>query len=465
FWKFSPNVVQVLPFVAIGLGVDDMYVMLQCFYFNDKLSPQEMVAKSLETSGASVTLTTLANFLAFLIASFMPLPDVNRFAQFGMVMVVLHYISIIFGFTAVLALLARRMKNGYNDFSWLCLWQPFTRAEPSTVKSQQPPTNQVSVLDPLFDFMTRDDIRIGLLVVFCTFLGAGLYGVSLIHIGLPLDSIVPASYGQDYLQVRGKYYHSYINSLYTDGYRSDIKPINWSTKFETWLDESEKILTLDTDLVYQNPKIHSFWAWDFRDYNKNNYFTYFNPEGYKATFYKAPSTPTGKSSDCEPNRLTYCSSENANYTYGTNLYYCLLNNTIVLSEECLAFVQEITPEPTTYTIAKQVQIYSPDDSSVAGVYTAPSSDVTNVYYRSDGAVVYQLSDNSWAILDVNYNLKYIGLSTLDASPPPQYGWTDTKNNWVAMTTIYYDTSSYSAGAKRGDGFKETDDASLFVFLS
>ena len=85
---------------------------------------EDMVGEALKIAGSSVALTSLSNFLAFLIASFMTLPDVARFAQFGMLMVLLNFCTVIVGFSSILALTGRRMENKYNDCAWVCCFIP-----------------------------------------------------------------------------------------------------------------------------------------------------------------------------------------------------------------------------------------------------------------------------------------------------------------------------------------------------
>ena len=80
FLKFSPNVVQVLPFIALGFGVDDMFVLLFSFRFRENLTIEQMLGEAVRLAGSSVAMTSVSNFFGFLIGSTMVLPDVARFA-------------------------------------------------------------------------------------------------------------------------------------------------------------------------------------------------------------------------------------------------------------------------------------------------------------------------------------------------------------------------------------------------
>ena len=50
----SPNVVQVLPFIALGFGVDDMFVLLFSFKYRERLSVEEMISETTRIAGSSV---------------------------------------------------------------------------------------------------------------------------------------------------------------------------------------------------------------------------------------------------------------------------------------------------------------------------------------------------------------------------------------------------------------------------
>ncbi len=79
--SLNGTVLQALPFVALGLGVDDMFLILQVFRETPKrgLGPAEVVGEVLARGGASVTLTSLCNACAFFAGSLIPLPAGQHF--------------------------------------------------------------------------------------------------------------------------------------------------------------------------------------------------------------------------------------------------------------------------------------------------------------------------------------------------------------------------------------------------
>lgn len=60
---------NVLPFLLLGLGIDDMFVIMQCW---NNLEPEDMkrtlpekLGLSLKHAGVSITVTSLTDFFAF----------------------------------------------------------------------------------------------------------------------------------------------------------------------------------------------------------------------------------------------------------------------------------------------------------------------------------------------------------------------------------------------------------------
>ncbi len=82
------------------------------------------------------------------------------------------------------------MKNGYKDCSWICCWIPHL-SKTEKISSEKSATHDVSFFDPLFDFLTRDDVRIVCLILFGGLIAIGAWGSTMIKVGLPLETILP----------------------------------------------------------------------------------------------------------------------------------------------------------------------------------------------------------------------------------------------------------------------------------
>ena len=77
--KVTP-LTTVLPFVLLGLGVDDSFVILGCFeQTNPRLAPEERVSIALGKAAVSITVTSLTDFVAFGISISTALPALSYF--------------------------------------------------------------------------------------------------------------------------------------------------------------------------------------------------------------------------------------------------------------------------------------------------------------------------------------------------------------------------------------------------
>jgi len=108
-FDFTPRTIQVLPFLGVGLGVDDMLVMLWTYSYQTEYHKiQGEMARAMTIAGVSVSLTSLTNLISFVIGTLMPLNELALFATVAAFVQVTNYIGIVFGFGAMLVLDNRR---------------------------------------------------------------------------------------------------------------------------------------------------------------------------------------------------------------------------------------------------------------------------------------------------------------------------------------------------------------------
>jgi len=235
---FTPTIMQVLPFLAVGLGVDDMFVIAEAFTVNRKWTVGKMGETSLREAGASVAFTSVCNFIAFAVASTNPLPAVSSFSLAAMIVVAVNFFVIVLGFTAVAALDAKRQLDNRGD-CWACC-KSSTPAETETGENSESIYNKVgnSFAGALISFPGK----VVTLVLFSALLGVSIYGATLAVVGLPLVDIVPKKhYASDFLRDREKYYHTWQGAI-TVGMDPETKKllpqetVDWPNNLRRYLD-------------------------------------------------------------------------------------------------------------------------------------------------------------------------------------------------------------------------------------
>ena len=108
---------QVFPYVLIGIGLDDTYILMGAFSRTKQTdSMEQRVECMMEDVGVSITVSLLTTFLAFLLGAFSSLPALQFFAYYAAPAVMIDFLFQVTFFIALLALDVRRdtipTKNG-----------------------------------------------------------------------------------------------------------------------------------------------------------------------------------------------------------------------------------------------------------------------------------------------------------------------------------------------------------------
>jgi len=109
---------NMIPFLLLGIGIDDMFVTIQCFNNLDsdeqKKSRHERFGLTMKRAGAAITVTSLTDFLAFAIGGTTVLPALRSFCIFCAVGLIVVYILQATWFVAWLSIDQRRIEEQRN---------------------------------------------------------------------------------------------------------------------------------------------------------------------------------------------------------------------------------------------------------------------------------------------------------------------------------------------------------------
>nr|CAD7259164.1 unnamed protein product [Timema shepardi] len=107
-----------LPFLLMGIGVDDVFVIMACWKnltsTEKKLILPEKIALTMQYAGSSITVTSMTDVIAFLVGAFTILPSLQSFCLYAAVGVFVTFVFQATLFVACLVLDERRIQKSYN---------------------------------------------------------------------------------------------------------------------------------------------------------------------------------------------------------------------------------------------------------------------------------------------------------------------------------------------------------------
>ncbi|XP_071478040.1 patched domain-containing protein 3-like [Diadema antillarum] len=196
-------VTSSMPFLIIGIGIDDMFIMLAAWR---KTSPcdsvEERMGKAFSEAAVSITITSITDALAFGIGSINPLPAVRVFCLYTGVAVIFDYIFQITFFGACMALTGRR--EAANRHVWTLMKVKSPDEAPSTAykfccagglseeqRRERAIGNCETGLMTFFKeyygpFLMKPAVKFLTLLAFCAYLGGAIYGCLNVSEGLEL---------------------------------------------------------------------------------------------------------------------------------------------------------------------------------------------------------------------------------------------------------------------------------------
>jgi predicted RND superfamily exporter protein len=210
-----------IPFLLLGLGVDDSFVIVAEFLRHTRMSPdlsvEELGARTARTAGMSVLVTSLTDGLAFLVGSSTSLPALSSFCLYAGLGV---FACFTYMFTLFLPLVVVNAKRAAaNRFDCLCCFKSKVEhniEEPQGCCSCFPPCVKIQPADGLLARMMGQfgnivvktmGGKVASLIVFVALLVAGVTGATQFKKEFKLEWFFPPdSYALDYFELNDKYF-------------------------------------------------------------------------------------------------------------------------------------------------------------------------------------------------------------------------------------------------------------------
>ena len=137
--------VGVLPFLVLGVGIDNIFIITDCLDRQDPtIKGPERIAKAMGHVGATISMTTLTDLVAFLVSMVTDFPAIKYFCLYAAFCITICYVLVITLFIAMLTYDVRRIESGRRDFIPCLKWKG--RNEEPWTESAQSLSNKVSYM-------------------------------------------------------------------------------------------------------------------------------------------------------------------------------------------------------------------------------------------------------------------------------------------------------------------------------
>ncbi|KAF5826706.1 patched family-domain-containing protein [Dunaliella salina] len=116
--------VQAVPFLLLGLGMDDTFVIVGAYFRQDRRkTARERIQGTMEVAGTSITVTTFTDFIAFILGQWTDFPAMKALSAYSAAGIMFVYVYQVTFFTACLTLDAYREDralHGHPNAGFVC---------------------------------------------------------------------------------------------------------------------------------------------------------------------------------------------------------------------------------------------------------------------------------------------------------------------------------------------------------
>jgi len=269
--------INVLPFLMMGLGVDDMFLFIRTLFNlaskpeHAALSPEDLVAKVYMDAGPSVVLTTITNFCAFMVGTLTPLPVVRDFALTASITVFVMFFTDLIGFPALCVIAMKHFPNvniwnaccakccgslkngGVGEKAEKQAARPRKGSGGFTIKSEK----GSFVTNYIVPTLASTYSHVVIAIFFCGLWALSVYGMTEISQGLSVRQLcTKGSQYYHFYEVRDSYFGFYPS--YLSAYENDFSD---PAVQQAYLDVSVKILDIEHSSKRTDGWLADFLYW------------------------------------------------------------------------------------------------------------------------------------------------------------------------------------------------------------
>uniref|UniRef100_A0A915Q821 SSD domain-containing protein n=1 Tax=Setaria digitata TaxID=48799 RepID=A0A915Q821_9BILA len=118
---FNAATTQIVPFLTLGLGVDDMFLLLHNYNDVCCTARNNEIGILMKETGMSIVITSVNNIIAFMAGTLLPIPALRSFCSQTAILLTFNMIAIMIIYPAMIAIDLRRRRAGRRDLGYCCM--------------------------------------------------------------------------------------------------------------------------------------------------------------------------------------------------------------------------------------------------------------------------------------------------------------------------------------------------------
>jgi len=275
----------VLPFICLGIGIDDMFVIVQCWSNINKdssssmMSTAEKIGLTLKHAGVSVTVTSVTDVFAFGVGAVTKMPGLQSFCVCTAIALGAIYILQVSWFVAWLVLDEKRILSGRDGLFPCIVHKDFEASECSKKDRAE------SFVKTYLKLLSSRIYQIVIIMLTLSFVGFGTWGSVLIRQKFEPELLLPAdSYMRQWKNLHdssypnngwsAEVYTGYVNYTHLSKFEKlstsmeDIRDLGLYVKdVDSWWTSFKQYATKETNITswedLENPDIFPMILSDF----------------------------------------------------------------------------------------------------------------------------------------------------------------------------------------------------------
>ncbi|KAL6736791.1 hypothetical protein Aduo_007103 [Ancylostoma duodenale] len=155
--EFNAATTQIVPFLTLGIGVDNMFMLLHNYHDVMSLTNQHEIGILMRETGMSILCTSINNILSFLAGTMLPIPALRSFCAQSSILLTFNFIAILTLYPAIISIDLRRRKAGMRDV--FCCLRGETRQEAYSMITKPHYQEKRTIGEPIPRMMSYKDME------------------------------------------------------------------------------------------------------------------------------------------------------------------------------------------------------------------------------------------------------------------------------------------------------------------